>query len=1039
MQSVRKPAPSVLLLSLLSLGLPVSARAAHVDFPPELTKAAAAGLIFEAEPAKDAPAAPNVFYGQATAAAPARVGGTPRDLDVAAPGHVRTEAAVEYELGGRVPPGRYLVWVSFSQGGVDRQSFSLALASGTGEPAERCAFELANQESWKAQWYPAKRQLYVFPGDTRLSWRVTGAASEHKLLDALLLVPADRLPEALTETGGALRARLFAPAAAEPERRIYFLEGEDLAAGERLLGELFAAELDPARAKAELAYAAFGEARQLAAWCGRPELPALLVADANYRLTGLVDRTSPAGAVAQVLAGRKAGRELVAPPAQKLESPRPLVAGRPAEWLVTGVWAGPGGLSLWGGDTEAQLRPNSGQPNLLLRFDSYLSSVWRPAPVGPEGRCVLEASTGNYVWPKGCAYAHLYLRAERELKARLAIKQSGVALQGWLDGEPIAWDQAAGAEAETASEGVTDQGAKFLVRKLTGGRVSQAGLTLAAGWHRLLLKPIMQHVAGETFAFDAAFLDSAGQPLNGLQYQLPDPQADAAVQAVLGRLTPRVGVDAPANLADLATPIKLKIDSTFQCPRGKDRRDQAEPGDELPELIAPVYPLAGTWEVRVTDYAGQEVARQELATVLPGVAEWDLGRTLPAGYYAIGLSFKTERGDLGRVFYPDGFSVIGGAASQRERQEHKKMGGVYYFLTDSSQSGHLAAFPWMQRTGILLNVGSNHGIHLDLFEEAAQMGLTLVGDFWDFHSTETEAYKREMAAKEAPFTKYFKSFNEIDIHHKRPEPAQWVERTRWEYEAVKAARPDGVYIGGSLVRVTANGDHWFEECLKLGLDRYQDYWDVHAYPQIAPTLDGSVSNSPNETELAVEVAYARLGRLNTKPFWLGETGARASHGRDARRWQAETVAKMAAWANARSDFAVIGFLIPWSYARQATLNTPQGGLTPIHNDIEVAHYPAEAALYTASALIDGFPYRRVDSRAKNVQAACFGETLMAWTTEGQAKLAIRLTPGLAYVGVDVVGRVEELPVAADGSAELTLTTSPIYVLERARYERLTAN
>jgi hypothetical protein len=220
---------------------------------------------------------------------------------------------------------------------------------------------------------------------------------------------------------------------------------------------------------------------------------------------------------------------------------------------------------------------------------------------------------------------------------------------------------------------------------------------------------------------------------------------------------------------------------------------------------------------------------------------------------------------------------------------------------------------------------------------------------------------------------------------------------------------------------------WFAKVLELGLDKYQDAWDVHAYPQHPPRFGGPIGNSDNEDERGVLAAYGRLGRKNTLPFWLGETGAKAAHGYTGRRWQAEQTAKMIAWVNSRSDYLGIAFCIgheyDWGYGRIW--------------DYSMGHKPGEAALYTAGALIDGLPYKLVDTKDVNVQAAYFGETFMIWTTDKPAEWQMRLDPGETWVVVDVVGRSKALRPGANGSATLTVTSSPIYVLTTKAYDQLT--
>jgi len=86
------------------------------------------------------------------------------------------------------------------------------------------------------------------------------------------------------------------------------------------------------------------------------------------------------------------------------------------------------------------------------------------------------------------------------------------------------------------------------------------------------------------------------------------------------------------------------------------------------------------------------------------------------------------------------------------------------------------------------------------------------------------------------------------------------------------------------------------------------------------------------------------------------------------------------------------------------------------------------------------PYRAFDAKDANIQAAYFGETLMIWRTDDAAgNWRQQLVPGKSWVLVDVVGRIQELTVDASGNADIPITASPVYVLSRTEYERLTGN
>ena len=100
--------------------------------------------------------------------------------------------------------------------------------------------------------------------------------------------------------------------------------------------------------------------------------------------------------------------------------------------------------------------------------------------------------------------------------------------------------------------------------------------------------------------------------------------------------------------------------------------------------------------------------------------------------------------------------------------------------------------------------------------------------------------------------------------------------------------------------------------------------------------------------------------------------------------------------------------------------------------------PGEAAYYTASALLDGFPYARLEIGDEHVQAARFGDTRMLWSTAGPRRARLALEGIGPWVEVDVVGRVRDLSVGEGNTAELQLAASPVYVLPKSAYERLTA-
>jgi len=170
---------------------------------------------------------------------------------------------------------------------------------------------------------------------------------------------------------------------------------------------------------------------------------------------------------------------------------------------------------------------------------------------------------------------------------------------------------------------------------------------------------------------------------------------------------------------------------------------------------------------------------------------------------------------------------------------------------------------------------------------------------------------------------------------------------------------------------------------------------------------------------------SELGKKNTKPFMLGETSAMVWHGFAGMRWQAATVAKMAAWTNSREDWMGIAFCAA-HHNRRITAE-----------EYGMSHNPGEAAIYTAGALIDGFPYRRLTTEDKEIQAAYFGDTFMIWRADDKTSdWKMKLEGAGPWVIVDVVGQAKPLEVK-DGEAKFQIGTSPVYILTRENYEKLT--
>jgi hypothetical protein len=736
---------------------------------------------------------------------------------------------------------------------------------------------------------------------------------------------------------------------------------------------------------------------------------ALLIVSANHVLLGVLSSADePAGVSAFV---KDPGGEGFLPQPTAIGAPLVLESvreGVPRSWLITGVWVGKSGFASNGLDAEAVIRPNRGEAYLRTRMGNPRPDVWAAADVRPDGSLALaESLTTSYQWSHGTAYAHLYMHSASARRVWMRVAQSGYRISAWLNGErrPSSEEQTSGAQEQE-----------------TGGSASLFDFSLLAGWNTILLKLNTMQLRGEAFTLKVRFTEEDGAAANALRSSLSDPEQVPGITSRASELQLRSYTDARSNLPIAGDPISLRL--VLMPP---ERRISAAGN------LTIYVPFQARLRLELRDYEGQAIASLAATGSFPGELTLPLGQLLAPGFYAVHVELRSAEGKTIRSYEPDGFSVIGDNRAQRARLEGKKVWNNYYYLGDSrfydkAERPYQLALPWTQRMGLFKHLGSHWSFDEELWRSAEEHEVVLVGDFDDPHQVSGPEDKRALAKQIAPHTRYFKSHNEIDIDRKvRPAPARWTEITRWDYEAAHAARADAVYVGGSLARPLGDSEaSWFMETLRLGIDRYLDRWDVHAYPQSPPRLESPIGNSSTEGDRAITEAYRRIGRPNQLPFWLGETSGLPWHGYDGLRWQADTTAKLVAWANSRSDVEAVAFTAAFAYAREL----------PNPWDYALAHLPAEAALYTASALIDGMPYRRISPPDNGIQAAYFGDTLMAWSTGGPKQWATGVCNEREYVLVDVVGRIRE-PSSGD-TCELAISRSPVYLLPLAEYERMTS-
>jgi len=955
------------------------------------------------------------------------------------------DAVFRFELDPAIAPGQYRIYARYKSGGEVSQvaqNFTVRAGAKPEQLATRGDFALTNTTPWEYQWLQAETTVTVLPGDRWLEINNTGKADGAKVFDAFLLKLETPLGEWMSAEQAQARNRFLALTKPLPnaKQRLLVLDGK----GEKdeiLFRGLAADAARPGYEKLSVSYLIGPDAEALARSLNLPALPAAVMTDDLYGMLGVLAMPRNEAEVAEFLNDPAKAGLMPIPPAVAADAPKALRAGVPEAWLVGGLQDGLAGVSVAGLDSETVMRPNPGQPYLSQQMMGGQMRTWQVAAAQADGSVDIEASTQHsYGWSRGTAYAQLYLYVDQETQALLHLKQSGIRSTGWLDGQPFkltndpkppAGFTSSLAHLKTLLHGLTTEGlvATALSEQTEAPQV--ATLNLSPGWHSLLVKLVMQHDQGQRFHFSGQLTDSAGRALDTIKTQLTDPTADLALNSIAAQLRPVIFVDAPANLPHPDDSLKLRVDLRWH------------PILEETRLPAPLPRFQAKLHLRLVDYSGNEVAVKELGAQFPGRVEADLGKISEPGYYAVYPSLYTTDGKLIMHYPADGFSVVRGAAEQKQRLAKKKLwNNDYYALADGDKSFMQKGgyFDWLERMGIYQSYGSYPGFdpqYRTLWEQANQRGLVLFADSSGDSSwlNDNPADGQKFISTAAEFTRFFKSTNEIDIRQepewqKLRDPAHWVERAKWEYELAHKARSDAHYVGGSLVRPgdEAGAGQWFKQVLQLGLDRYQDAWDVHAYPQQAPRFGGPIGNGAHEDERGVLAAYASLGRTNALPFWLGETGAKAMHGFTGRRWQAEQVAKMIAWVNSRSDYLGLAFCIGHEY------DLAYGRIW----DYSMGHKPGEAALYTAGALIDGLPYRAVDAQDVNIQAAYFGETFMIWRTdEASSQWQLQLDPGKAWVLVDVVGHSREQPVDAAGVANIPISASPVYVLARTDYERLT--
>lgn len=969
------------------------------------------------------------------------------EVTVARKGLAESGVTFQYELMPPIPPGYYSFQARYMCGGEpsqSRQTFTVKAGPNERNLGVRGTFQTTNSVAFKHQWVPGAGVLAIYPGDTILEVVNSGRAHDSKTFSGFVLRPESAVESWMTAERALLRSRFLASCQQvdAPKRRLYVVDGDG--PGDRVLFPGLAHDSAKASLDATHVEHVMGaKADELARTLNLPARPAAVVVNGDRRVVGVLSDPKSVEQVAEFL--REPGRVGMIP--SRLDpkpTPTALVKGSPTHWLVATGWPGRCGVGDWGLDAERLQRPNPGDVFAHAYYTAApRSGRWEERPTGANGVCrITDKLEDSFAWGKGTSYAVAYIEAVKPVKVVLHVQHSGIQSTVFLDGVEQ-WLQADKAPTFTMVRHASDRPVDVVQRPgheihddVTVPQSAQgplmATLDLSAGWHCLILKLVHAQPKDETVLFASQLTGTDGKPLDDLRSRTSDPRVPLGAAKAAAGLWPRLTLEGvPGNLARPGERLTLVADL-----RVAERSFIAK---WLPSIF---LPLSATLRVTMTDYDGKELGVYETQGTFPDAVKLDLGKASGPGFYSLIPELCAPDGTLIHRFHPDGFSVVLGNMAQKQRVDKKELWLSYYYTFNDWE--HNSA--WLERTGLFQGMGSHPGLSKDAeakWKDAQARGIVLWGDFAGDSSwmNNNEPIAQQIVEVVPKYTRFFKGRNEIDGSATNPaewptaNPEQWVKRAKWQYEALRKARSDAFFVSGSLYcsgvqRSVPSGAlsprDWFRRCLELGWDKYVDAWDVHAYPQSPPRLEApSVPGSRNATDQGVLSVFKELGKVNTKPFILGETSALPWHGFTGLRWQAETVAKMAAWTNSRQDW--LGVALCAAHYDRRVVGAGYG----------MARNPGEAAIYTVSALIDGLPYRRVPTEDPQVQAAYFGETLMVWRADDKdASWTVPLDGAKPWVLVDVVGRVQPLEIKG-GKVALSIGKSPVYALTRADYERLT--
>jgi hypothetical protein len=635
------------------------------------------------------------------------------------------------------------------------------------------------------------------------------------------------------------------------------------------------------------------------------------------------------------------------------------------EWLICGAFPGLAGVSVLGVDAEAHLRPAEGDVVALTILDKRIKTEWRRFE-SSQDRVDLESDRAfrehpDFAYPRGCAYACVYLSTPQETSARLSLRTL-YRLRAWLDRETVA-------DGEPIELGPTP---RRLLLKVCAPRVNEP--QFGKGWW-----------------FEAGLTDPAGQPVRGLQVRLSDPDRTAEEiapepGATLGQLTELHIVPTRPRCTFLPTEeAGAGLQVGLMPPEQRTERFGSSStqfdGREIGAIL--------DWQA--FDYDGREIADGGAPVTYslgsPSLVYVTLGR-LPVGFYTVFPTLKTREGRVLRRCDPVGIAVVRGRTP--EADSPRKLASAFYWMSSSDWKSYI---PWLARIGLNLNLGVcaswwTEGYRPDTdayrpeFDELLALGeaegvefvgyldggwpaemnpkLNLQPDqlfiwFWQplpaWDSDQYEQLLRDYTFKTVSRFRdrvhVWKSYNELDGTPMRPEV--YVHAAKLMREEIARADPAARFIGASFYKAP---EALFERIVEFGGMAYHDAVDVHCYPLHGAQFGQDIDLWPTGGVDGYSAVLAKHGI--EKPFWWGEIGARRAYAMDGAREQCDLLLQMAAVGLATPNVEILAWCDPYAaHADDFSLARPTGSAMPVICSLNAAAHSIDGRRFVGAQTIGG--------------------------------------------------------------------------------------